>query len=201
MDDNGKNATKQEEKADTVSATKNWSSSLGFAPVVRKRPLAKQTQHVPSGFQQVDPATLEKASVPAPSVIISAAPVEYPDNASSSKPVPIKAPPMTLDEDDVNGFKASQAGLKAARNSRKVFYPAAFSMREILNAFLQRKKRQNAQDPSREFTAEYDPAKPNDYVRSELLFLCLLAFKQHAHLWLRMLNHLSPTIGLPINVI
>lgn len=62
----------------------------------------------------------------------------------------LTAPPsMTLDDagEDVNGFRATQAGKKAANKGKK----------------KNKNKNKKEEDPALAWTAEYDPARPTDY--------------------------------------
>jgi hypothetical protein len=78
--------------ASSEAPAKNWSASLGFQPVLRKKPA-------------------KAAMKPVAAAIISAAPVVY-------APEPVTA---KVEADDVNGFRATQAGQKASnRSQRKV---------------------------------------------------------------------------------
>lgn len=60
-----------------------------------------------------------------------------------------KPPPMTLDDDDVNGFRQSTAGKSSMRNENRG----------------SRKKGKRKEDPALQFgDTPYDPARPCDYV-------------------------------------
>ena len=164
------------------------SAALGFAPV-RKRAKPSPAANLaalaassnalstlPAGF-----VTVQQPTAAAASTTISAAPVIFappsltiPEDEPTSKGSQkkfFKAPPLTLDQedDDVNGFKQSAAGKKAA--ARKVcltdshrFYPHSVFIRQGKNK-RRNQNRAPSPDPARDFSAEYDPAKPNDYAR------------------------------------
>ena len=62
---------------------------------------------------------------------------------------------MTLDAEDINGFKGTAAGKKAASKAKK----------------RNKKNKNKEEDPALAWTAEYDPARPTDYVCIDFMAL------------------------------
>ena len=113
-------------KAPTV-----WSAALGFAPVVRKRPLAKAAPSVPAGFSVASEVVKTQATIyvepklvlPEASTSLSAdQPKLLQPHSGNSQSKISKPPPLTLPDDpsdDVNGFRNSEAGRKLADKENK----------------------------------------------------------------------------------
>ncbi|KAL8286849.1 hypothetical protein RQP46_003855 [Phenoliferia psychrophenolica] len=155
-----------------------WSAALRFAPTIRKRPTPSAARAVPLAFKSAfnsaedavaspsAPRIVGKAKAPLSAATISAPPTTLPPSATiptlaASTPAPepvfatrqgriLKPPAMTLDADDVNGFRQTTVGKKAAQGGGKKG---------------KGKKNNKAQaDPMLAFTAvTYDPARPCDY--------------------------------------
>lgn len=175
LDDAARYAAASAEQAATAAAEGARKAALTFQPVVRKRPapganrpknvLAITTAHISAGpsaaalaakaepLGSASPAGVKADNAPA--VTISAPPAMSVNNDKTGVNVLtgrtlIVAPSMTLDEEDVNGFKASAAGKKAANKNKK-----------------RKGRNKREEDPSLAWTAEYDPARPTDYVRCQ----------------------------------
>ncbi|KAK9898345.1 hypothetical protein P389DRAFT_166780, partial [Cystobasidium minutum MCA 4210] len=176
LEDAARYAAQQAELQAKEAAESARKAALGFQPIVRKRPTAggaagsKGRPAIviaagPSATIAAPPSLIQSnASSSSGSAVISAPPsMDLHPAANSSKlgsssistttsgrTLP---PSMTLDEtDDVNGFRSTQAGKKAANKSSK---SKKKNNRSGLN------KRDD--DPSLAWTAEYDPSRPTDY--------------------------------------
>ena len=186
--DADKYAAEQAANAAREQQESNRKAALGFQPVVRKRPAAGSAALKP----RMATTTTMAAVAAGPSVsstanasssaspLAAAAPATQsaePAPASTSAPATttggtsmvgrtlIVAPSMTLADEDVNGFASSAAGKKAHAQANK---------RTGGNKKSKAKRRGGAgaeEDPSLAWTAEYDPARPTDYVRVTIVSL------------------------------
>lgn len=88
---------------------KAWSAALGFAPPRRKPAHANQSKKrdMDAAVAAAQPVLYTAAAPPSTSV----APSMYTNNK-----------PQAMEEEDINGFRSTGAGLKAQRNSKKVRY-------------------------------------------------------------------------------
>jgi hypothetical protein len=162
-------AAKQAEQAAKDQADAQKKAALAFGPVVRRKP-AGQASRAKAGnvlasastSTLVTPQSLYTSSNSTPqqqqstsAVVISAPAISSVSSASTAPPSHVLTgrtlvvpPSMTLDNaDDINGFKSTAAGKKAANKAKK-----------------RSKKNKKEEDPSLAWTAEYDPARPTDYV-------------------------------------
>lgn len=166
--------------SNTVTGS-NWSAALGFAPVPRRRGAASKpkasTQSAAMAIAAAaQPVLFPQASTSVATPGTSAGARETPSAFKPKVPLP---PPDALEEEDINGFRKTAAGQKAtaARNKKvhSVQHLGNLSHRLMHRRFssdLQNKKKgRQQQDPSRDWMADYDAAKPNDYVSSSILLL------------------------------
>lgn len=175
LEDAARYAAASAEQAAAAAAEGARKAALTFQPIVRKRPapganrpknaLAATAAHISAGPSSISVAKVEPLGSASPAgvkadnaiakPIISAAPITAIDSDATSGNVLtgrtlIVAPSMTLDEEDVNGFKASAAGKKAANKNKK-----------------RKGRNKREEDPALAWTAEYDPMRPTDYVRCQ----------------------------------
>lgn len=140
LDEANRYAAEQAEISAREAAEKEKRAALAFGPI-RRKPVAKAKPATSASVTIVGAPSLYEAP--------SAAPVAGPSAAASTAGgltgrTLIAPPSMTLDEDDVNGFKATSAGKKANKKRKG--------------------KKRKEDDPALAWTAEYDPSRPTDYV-------------------------------------
>ena len=170
LEDAAKYAAASAEQAAAAAAEGARKAALTFQPIVRKRPApgANKPKNVLSATAHISAGPSLSSTVAKAEPLGSASPANVKaDNASrgpmSASPAVVAStsnapiltgrtlvvpPSMTLDEEDVNGFKASAAGKKAANKNKK-----------------RKGRSKREEDPALAWTAEYDPARPTDYVR------------------------------------
>ena len=170
LQDAARYAAASAEQAAAAAAEGARKAALTFQPIVRKRPapgtnkpknVLAATAHISAGpvIANVSKPVVGGSASPATvtsKTTISAPPAIIVDSDKSGANVLtgrtlIVPPSMTMDEEDVNGFKASAAGKKAANKNKK-----------------RKGKGKREEDPALAWTAEYDPARPTDYVRCHL---------------------------------
>ncbi|KAK4703888.1 splicing factor 45, partial [Phenoliferia sp. Uapishka_3] len=160
--------------ADADKPKSTWSAALRFAPTIRKRPTPSPASSIPlafkSAFSSADdsaspsnlgPRIVGRAKAALSTPTLSAPPSLLPTPSPALPPAPepvfaarqgriLKPPSMTLDADDVNGFRQSAAGKKASGAAAK--------------KGKGKKNAQKKEDPNLAFTSvAYDPARPCDY--------------------------------------
>ncbi|TIB75375.1 hypothetical protein E3Q22_04034 [Wallemia mellicola] len=118
--------------------SQNWNASLKFAPIARKPKAAAVRPSIPSGFTN---ASISKPT----NSRIESQPLsrDSSDNTSSNN---YKAPSMTIDDDDVNGFKNTLIGKRTLTKKEKKM-----------------KKKGQLPPPGPSWDDDYDPYKPTDY--------------------------------------
>lgn len=118
--------------------SQNWNASLKFAPIARKPKAAAVRPPIPSGFTN---ASISKPT----SSRIESQPLsrDSSDNNSSNN---YKAPSMSIDDEDVNGFKNTLIGKRTLTKKEKKM-----------------KKKGQLPPPGPSWDDDYDPYKPTDY--------------------------------------
>ena len=144
-----KHAAEQAEIAAKDAADKEKKAALAFGPAIRRKaaPKAKPAIAFSAGATIVGAPTMYVASLePSTSALPSSGDAPGTGSAAGLTGRTLAPPSMTLDSEDVNGFKGTAAGKKANRNNKK------------------KGKRRKEEDPAFAWTAEYDPTRPTDYV-------------------------------------
>lgn len=97
-----------------ASQSSNWSAALGFAPMPRRKPTASAK---PKPSAQ---STALAVAAAAPVLFTANDPALQPTsgNAEPSSYTNIPLPPQSLDDDDINGFRKTEAGQKAAKKAK-----------------------------------------------------------------------------------
>ena len=154
-------AAAQAEQAakDQLEAQKK--AALAFGPVVRRKPgLANKPKTAvisaaPSliaSAQSGNSSNTPSSSAPnnaASAPVVSSGHASVPPTGHVLTGRTLVVPPsMTLDSEDINGFKGTAAGKKAANKAKK----------------RNKKNKNKEEDAALAWTAEYDPARPTDYV-------------------------------------